>query len=67
MNLPPPHCPAGLAVDWINDKLYWTDRDLEEIKELDLFTMEMQTILETGGSGQTLPLGLAVYPYLQQG
>ena len=53
-------CLADLAVDWINDKLYWTDRDLRKIEEYDLSTAQRRIVQEMD-VGST-PLGLAVYP-----
>lgn len=52
---------ADLAVDWINNKLYWTDRDYKQIEVYDLMTSERRVVVTTGPS--SLPLGLAVYPY----
>lgn len=56
---------GDLAVDWINDKLYWTDRDEGIIEELDLETDERKVILES-----KVPAafnGLAMYPYPDYG
>ncbi len=52
---------GGLAVDWINDKLYWTDRSNLRIEVYDLHTSKRSTIVSTGAG--SLPLGLAIYPY----
>ena len=56
---------AGLAVDWINDKLYWTDRDLHRIEEYDLKTSQRRVVITTGT--RSTPTGIAAYPFQEQG
>ena len=48
-----------IAVDWINDKLYWTDRTLQRIEVMD-FRGIRKTLLHTGVG--TKPRGIAVDP-----
>jgi len=52
---------AGLAVDWINNKLYWTDRDLHRIEEYDLATSRRRVVLTTGDT--STPVGIEIHPY----
>ena len=52
-------------MDWINDKLYWTDRYLHRIEEYDLTTSQRRVVLTTGTS--SAPTGIAVYPFQDQG
>lgn len=40
--------PEGLAVDWITDKLYWIDSNLDQI-EVAKLNGEMRTTLIAGG------------------
>ena len=49
----------GLAVDWINDKLYWTDSNLDRIEVLDLNTSKRSVLVSTG---LDKPRGIAVHP-----
>nr|CAE54584.1 epidermal growth factor precursor [Suberites domuncula] len=53
--------PADLSVDWINDKLYWTDRSFRRIEEYDLTTGYRRTVIHTGSG--SLPTGIIIYPY----
>ena len=48
---------ADLTVDWINDKLYWTE--LHTIKEIDIHTLVVRDIASVTG---TL-MGIGVFPY----
>ena len=52
-------------MDWISDKLYWTDRDGGKIEELDLETNERKVVLQSEVSAAFN--GLAVYPYPNYG
>ena len=56
---------ADLAVDWINDKLYWTIQDEGKIEELDLETGVRKTIIQS--EGEAAFNGLVVYPYPNYG
>lgn len=52
---------GDIAVDWLNDKLYWTERDKAKIVEFDLEKGEKRTLVEpTEGAVFN---GLAMYPY----
>lgn len=55
---------GGIAVDWITQKLYWTDADAKEILLLDLATRLGKVLANTGD--QTLPRSLAVDPTRRQ-
>lgn len=46
-----PHA-AGLAWDWINEKLYWIDEFIGEIGVLDPSTDDRRIIFNTGPGGQ---------------
>ena len=49
-----------IAIDWINDKLYWTDATLQRVEVMDLFSGIRSTIFDTGAT--TTPRGIAVDP-----
>ena len=50
-----------VAVDWVNDKLYWTDTIHGRIEVADIFDSSMhKVILRTGGN--TLPRAIVVDP-----
>jgi DNA-binding beta-propeller fold protein YncE len=49
-----------LAVDWINDKLYWTDATLQKVEVMDLHSGYRTTLFDTGVG--TTPRGIAVDP-----
>ena len=51
--------PVGLAVDWINDKLYWTDAKFDRIEVLDLNSSKRSVLVSTG---LDRPRGIAVHP-----
>jgi hypothetical protein len=59
--------PADLAVDWLNDRLYWVDRSLRLIGEYDLRTHHRSVVLTTGAPGASNPSALALYPYPDYG
>lgn len=56
---------ADVTVDWINDKLYWVDRNAKKIVEYDLKTGFIRTVYSTGA--RSLPTGLVVYPFPNYG
>ena len=47
-----------LAVDWMNNKLYWSDPDMSAIEVYDILKQERKMMIDTIG----LPLGIAVDP-----
>ncbi len=49
-----------IAVDWINDKLYWTDATLRKVEVLDMNTGVRSKLFDTGTG--TIPRGIAVDP-----
>lgn len=49
----------GLAVDWIDRKLYWTDSSRDVIRAANLETGETVTVISTG---LVNPRGIAVHP-----
>jgi hypothetical protein len=57
--------PADLAVDWIHDKLYWSDSGFKRIEEVDLHTSERRIVVQLDSSSN--PHGLAVYPTMEHG
>ena len=50
----------GLAVDWINDKLYWTDRLSKTIEVYDLHSGDRKVLIHTGE--ESLPRAIVVDP-----
>lgn len=52
--------PAGLAVDWITNKIYWTDEELAIIEVLDPKTNRRSTLFSTGPL--TLPRAIVLDP-----
>ena len=48
----------GLAWDWVNEKLYWTDHCLDEIKVYDPVTQHQGVLIRTG----TNPFAIIVDP-----
>ena len=53
-------CTDGLAVDWINDKLYWTDATLKHIEVYDMMSEKRSIVIRTGNL--TIPRGIVVDP-----
>lgn len=49
-----------LAVDWINDKLYWTDGFYARIGVLDLESLQQRALVEIGAQSQ--PRAIVVDP-----
>lgn len=49
----------GLSVDWINQKLYWTDSETDTIEVADFDGTNRITLID---SGLDKPRGIAVYP-----
>ena len=49
-----------LALDWINNKLYWTDTLYARIEVMDIDTLYRKELLRTGAN--TLPRAIAVDP-----
>ena len=56
---------ADLAVDWIHDKLYWSDSGSKRIEEVDLHTNERRIVVQLDSGSN--PVGLAVYPTMEHG
>ena len=56
---------AGLAVDWINDKLFWTDRDAHLIAEYDLTTGVSKIVYTFEADAK--PLGIGLFPHTDFG
>ena len=55
------HVPAGgLAWDWVNRKLYWTDATDNDIEVLDPLTAQRKVLLSTGNG--TDPWAIVVDP-----
>lgn len=54
-----------LAIDWIHDKLYWSDSSRKTIEEVDLNSLQRRVVVQLGQSSN--PQGLAVYPMEEHG
>ena len=54
--------PEGLAIDWINRVLYWTDSGLQVIASAKLEDKTINNIITTG---LVNPRGIAVHPHLR--
>lgn len=59
--------PVDLAVDWLNDKLYWADGELRRIEEYDLNSGQRRVVTSTGDSDSSRPAAMALYPYPNYG
>lgn len=53
-------CTDGIAVDWISDKLYWTDARLKHIEAYDQKSGDRKIIIKTGN--ETVPRGIVGDP-----
>ena len=53
-------CAAGLAVDWINDMVYWVDDYLKAIYVYDMNSKETSLVLQLEDTSE--PLKLKVFP-----
>ena len=54
------HPTDDIAVDWITEKLYWTDNALDRIGVLDLTHSYYSVLIDTGA--ETSPRGIIVDP-----
>ena len=50
----------GLSVDWVNEKLYWTDTTLKQIEVYDMQTGIRKVLIRTGNT--TSPRAIVVDP-----
>ena len=50
----------GLSVDWVNEKLYWTDVTLQHIEVYDTTTGIRRVLIRTGST--TKPRAIVVDP-----
>ena len=53
-------CIDDIAVDWVSNKLYWTDSSWARIEALDLNSSVRVEVLRTGAN--TVPRAIAVDP-----
>ena len=53
---------STLAVDWISDRVYWTNTNDRQIKVFDISTGSILVFMDTGYD--TSPLGIAVDPIM---
>ena len=51
-------CTEGLAWDWVNEKLYWTDACEDEIEVYDPVTQHRRQLISTGSN----PVAIIVDP-----
>ena len=54
------HPTDDIAVDWITEKLYWTDNGLDRIGVVDLVQGYYSILIDTGA--ETSPRGIIVDP-----
>lgn len=52
------YCAEGLAWDWVNEKLYWTDYCQDEIEVYDQSSNHRRVLIRTG----TAPYAIVVDP-----
>ena len=50
----------GLSVDWVNEKLYWTDATLKQIEVYDMQAGTRKVLISTGNT--TSPRAIVVDP-----
>ena len=56
---------VDLAVDWLNNKLYWVDGTSKLIEEYDIISGNRRIVTSTGTNSR--PAALALYPYPNYG
>ena len=52
----------GIAVDWINTKLYWTDTEMKTVEVLDLSGGYHTALISTGIGSSSMPQAIVVDP-----
>ncbi len=55
---------VGLSVDWINDKVYWTDKFKLTLEVYDIKTRTSKVVFQFEGDH---PQGLGVFPFTGKG
>ena len=55
----------GLAVDWINDKVYWSDKTLEAVFAYDLNTKKTEKVISLPANSN--PRKLKIFPQSSNG
>ena len=58
---------VDLAVDWINNKLYWIDATETQIEEYDITSGVRRVVASTGTSEDSRPVAMALYPFPNYG
>ena len=58
---------VDLAVDWLNDRLYWVDAELRLIEEYDISTGSRKFVASTGSAATSRPAAMSLYPYPNYG
>ena len=56
---------VGLAVDWINDKVYWIDRDKRTLEVYDIESETTEELIRF--DGDQMPQGISILPYPDSG